>query len=203
MHSFQTILISFCLAASLPLAGQLDRPAAGELPGMPELDRSRIFHTLMAGNLLGQANGEFVGGMSLRYSVHYRFNPYLCAGLGVGAETYAFEAGKSFYPLSAELRGFLAERAVSPYYHLSLGYGFAFAGDDEVLDEVKGGGMALTALGLKFKGQEWLDFAVQLGLQHQWGQTTYLTDNWWGGPGRRTNENHYFQRIHLQLGLFF
>lgn len=155
----------------------------------------------------GRFAGEFSLGFSMRYAAIYPIRHYLGLGLGIGAETFTFEPGHSFYPATLELRGYTSKKPISPYYQLSVGYGMATARSSMFVRQAEGGPSVLTLIGLRFKGAKRLDYTLGLGFQYQTGQneqTIFPGFFVWPPPPPRIEEQDIsFRRLTLQGSLIF
>ena len=139
-------------------------------------------------------------GIGLHHSAGYQFNRLLGLGLGLGIDTYGLSDGQSIYPLFAEARGYLLRKAVTPYYSVSAGYGFAFKNRDANVIEAEGGPLFRGIIGLRLGGE--VRTNVLLGLGYQYQEASF-TRSLFGGGGVWEVQELTFHRIVMRVGLIF
>jgi hypothetical protein len=139
-------------------------------------------------------------GIGLHNSTGYQFNRLLGLGLGLGIDTYGLSDGQSIYPLFAEARGYLLRKAVTPYYSLSAGYGFAFKNRDANVIEAEGGPLLRGIIGLRLGSDERTN--VLLGLGYQYQEASFTRSLSVGGGVWEVQELT-FHRIVMRVGLIF
>ena len=144
--------------------------------------------------------GNPVVGMGVDHSVGYMFNKNVGAGLNLGIINYNAPLSKEvFYSLSAEFRGYVLNRYLSPYYLLRSGYGFTHAG--ETFDEANGGLFLNPAIGLRFTGKKYANFTAEIGLCFQNAYFKHRASDWWGRSV--VEKDIRYQRFNIKFGILF
>lgn len=125
----------------------------------------------------------------------YKFNQWLYAGLGVGADLYATQ---SIVPLFASLRGdFTRQGTILPFYFLDAGYGFNITGQDNTLAQpvtYEGGSLWAAGVGIKVLFNNNTGFLVSVAYRTQ---RTTLT------RPATAPENVTFERVAVRAGFAF
>ncbi|WP_052732481.1 hypothetical protein [Hymenobacter terrenus] len=125
----------------------------------------------------------------------YKFNQWVFAGLGVGADLYATQ---SLVPVFASLRGDFTRRGtLLPFYFLDAGYGFNITGKDNNLSQpvtYEGGSLWAAGVGMKVLFNNNTGFLVSLAYRTQ--RTTLTRDN-------VAPERVVFERIAVRAGFAF
>ncbi|MEQ8702882.1 MAG: hypothetical protein RIC19_03125 [Phaeodactylibacter sp.] len=173
--------------------------------GEQEVFRPHLQHEVQYGNLFGNDGQEVQNGVSLQYIGTYRINPYLAIGAGLGAQTYRFNSGYSYFPFWAVFKGYIpAAGRVRPFGQIALGYGLALNRKEEdlLLVDARGGFNANSAVGIEIPVHEELGLLISLGYQYQAAESTYDIANWWLTDSKEIQQLR-FRRIHLQLGVKF
>lgn len=157
-------------------------------------------HHFILGVLPGSSDEAFKLGTTMQYSLLYNLRPYLMLGASAGVNTYEMQAGKTFYPLMLETKGYWGDVFNwSPYYSAGLGYGFAFRNSWDEIAEAEGGICWRASLGLSRAVGDRLKFVMDAGFQYQRGSLVKefsFSDN-------RFIEEFQLQRISLRAGLVF
>lgn len=63
-------------------------------------------------------------GLSLTQSVGYQFKHWFSAGVGAGIDNYYTNRGNNMFPLFVEVRSYLFQKNVSPFFACRTGYNF-------------------------------------------------------------------------------
>ncbi len=199
------LILAATLLGLLPLEGQAQR---GEVPGGPlkeaVLSANRICHDVRMGSLMGQAEQGFIAGVSMEYVGSYLINPYLGLGLGVGAQTYRYDFGTTYFPVWLDAKGYLGGQGLRPYIQLGAGYGVGLDAEDEFEGasvETDGGLNLRSGFGFIAPIAEAYMLTVGLGYQYQSGESRFQSNPWWGG--QLEVQELQFRRIHLQIGILF
>ncbi len=91
-----------------------------EKPGNPpSVKTESYYHEIKGGVMFAEENLD----VSLQTINGYQFNKYLGAGLGLGINKYE---NYITMPIYLQLKGYLYEKKVSPFYYGDIGYGFAW-----------------------------------------------------------------------------
>lgn len=125
----------------------------------------------------------------------YKFNQWLFAGVGVGADLYATQ---SLLPLFASVRGDFTRRGtLLPFYFLDAGYGFNITGKDNNLAQpvtYEGGSLWAAGAGLKVLFNNNTGFLISLAYRTQ--RTTLTREI-------VAPERVVFERIAVRAGFAF
>lgn len=136
--------------------------------------------------------------LGLTYAVGHRFSRWLSVGGGAGYESFQVGEKRTIIPLFTEVRGFLREAHVSPYYAMRLGYGIALKDDQSDLTKARGGIMINPQMGVRFSGNENLNLFAGFGIHIQ--KAEYIID--WGG-GERVVDRYWYRRAEIKFGMMF
>lgn len=142
-------------------------------------------------------NGKFTPAISIQNVTGFQFNRFIGAGIGFGYDVYDISNGFSVLPVFAEARGYLNQRNISPYYSLSVGYGFAVSNGDNLIRPEKGGVMIHPALGFRFGANKDLNFLADIGFIYQ--KATYY-QNW---EWEQDYFSMAFKRWSFRIGMLF
>lgn len=158
-----------------------------------------LYHATYFNTLSGTLGSDFKMGLGLHHSTGYQFVRQFGLGLGLGIDTYSFDEGQSIYPLFAEARGYLARRAVAPYYSFSAGYGFAFPNREEQITGAEGGLLFRGVIGLRLGADE--DTNVLIGMGYQYQEARLERENFQGAE--LEIRELVYNRIVMRVGLIF
>lgn len=107
-------------------------------------------------------------GASIQHSSGIKLNRLLGIGIGLGMENFKpYDGHAPTFPIFVELRGYLLQKNISPFYSLGLGYGFTgkrrnfviFDGPDE---HWKGGWMAQGHIGYRIGKHAFVQLGIRL-----------------------------------------
>jgi len=113
------------------------------------------------------------GAYSLVHVMGHRFNRLIGVGLGAGLENFEDGEGKRFIPIFAEIRGFLFDKKISPYYNVKLGYGKGLKNEDLRIARASGGIHFSPEIGYRLGGGDAVNFFLGLSMKFQNGSFTY------------------------------
>lgn len=137
------------------------------------------------------SNGVTTSAFSFQTVNGYKFNQYLFAGLGVGADLYAVQ---TFVPVVVSVRGdFTSEGNKIPFYFVEGGYGINATANDVDGIRYKGGNTFAMGLGLKILFNENTGFVIGAGYRFQRSELVEKT--------KTTIED--FNRLTLRIGFSF
>lgn len=141
----------------------------------------------------------WISGIGVHHVVGYQYNRWIGGGIGLGFETFYPGYGEVIVPLYAEARGYLMKKNVTPFYSVSLGYGFAPNIDVSEVNRIGGrGGLLFNPnLGYRFGASDGSNFTLSLGYRLQ--KASFTEENWEGTFKR----NYTYNRVNLKLGLLF
>ncbi|MEN0006469.1 MAG: hypothetical protein AAF798_20115 [Bacteroidota bacterium] len=158
-----------------------------------------IYNVTYFANLNGRNEGGIQVGFGAHHVLGYQFNRLVGVGVGFGVDTYSFGDGETVYPLSIEYRSYLAKKRLSPYVSVSAGYGFAFASEEDGIDEAQGGWMIHPAIGYRLGASKGANVVIDLGYRFQDATFTFVNEF---NDSREVREQLY-KRLTLRLGLLF
>jgi len=163
-----------------------------------KIKKSKGFYGLiMAGSLFEKKLNEWSQedhSLSVNLTVGYQLNSKISLGLGTGFDAY----GTPIIPLFLDLRGDLLNTAVTPYYKLSLGYGFDHPTTEQKSNddiEYNGGVLLHPSVGLKFYTRGNLAWLLDFGYRFQRYDRAF---SWEANPQRWT-----LQRTTFRIGIEF
>jgi len=137
------------------------------------------------------SNGVTTSAFSFQTTNGYKFNQWVYAGLGVGADLYAVQ---TFVPVVLSMRGdFIQKGDKLPFYFVEAGHGFNATSND--VDSVRFGGGATVAagIGLKILFSNNTGFVISAGYRFQRSSVQVL--------GIEKKED--FNRLTLRAGFSF
>ncbi len=132
-------------------------------------------------------------------SMGYQFNRWVGVGGGFGVDGYRPDRGEVVYPLFGEVRGYLTGNRQAPYYSVRLGYGLAFAEEENRILEARGGWYFQPAFGMRWGASAGVNFLTTVGLQFQDAEFTRQD----GAPGEVRIEDRTYKRLLFGLGIVF
>ena len=120
-------------------------------------------------------------GLGLHHTVGHQYSQYFGVGLGIGFQN--MDSGQSIIPITLNLRGYLREHKISPYYNIAAGYAAALKNEDKNIVGAKGGFIFHPALGFRI-GSAANAFNVDFGVQ--WVRSSFTTSGIRGGEIEQT-----------------
>ena len=135
-------------------------------------------------------------------SIGYQIDPRFAIGIGSHITSYN---GNVFVPIFGEIRGeFLANKAITPIYFGSLGWGLK-------LDRLKGfneyeenGTYLAYGLGIKIKSTSSMNFVISIGQQIQkYDHFWFWPGNGWDTADQLTKTEIQYNRIQFKFGIGF
>lgn len=144
---------------------------------------------------------EWTVGLGIHHVVGYQHNRWIGTGLGIGFDGYHLGFGENIIPLYAEARGYFTQKNTSPFYAVSLGYGFATTLSNRNVDMIasKGGIMFNPNIGYRFGASAGANFTMSLGYKYQKASFTERR----GWDESIFKRNYQYNRVNLKLGLLF
>ena len=140
--------------------------------------------------------GDTKIGIGVRYKSLYQVNNIVQIGWGVGLESYSSNMERNFIPISFDFVGDVFKNGRSPFYMISVGYGFALAEDPSFSEDSKGGLMIDISLGYRSKKNTSQPFiAVGYRLQNAF----YAGTDEYGN----TDKDVVYKRWSLSTGILF
>ena len=140
--------------------------------------------------------GDTKIGIGLRYKSLYQINNFVQVGGGVGVESYSSNLERNFIPLSFDIVGDVFENGGSPFYMISVGYGFSIGEDSSFSDDPRGGLMIDISIGYRSKKNNSQPF-ITVGYR--------LQNAFYGGKDEYGNldKEVLFKRWSLSTGILF
>ncbi len=149
---------------------------------------------------LGTSFGNSKPGLSLNLVNGYMFNSYLGAGIGIGYE--ALEDISTF-PVYAELKGYIMQRWLSPFYFFRPGYGFLNTAYTSYGNTKEVGGIYWQAgVGYQFNFSE-SAIAISICSMGQDAKVTYKYPDWWSQDETVVTEKRMKRRTALRIEFTF
>jgi hypothetical protein len=137
------------------------------------------------------SNGVTTSAFSFQTVNGYKFNQYLFAGIGIGADLYAVQ---TFVPIILSLRGdFTRKGNKIPFYFVEGGYSINATSNDVDGIKYQGGNTFAAGLGLKILFNENTGFVIGAGYRFQRSELVEKT--------KTTIED--FDRLTLRIGFSF
>ncbi len=161
--------------------------------------KEKGMYYFFAGNINGGSSAfqnEGTAGLGIQAAAGYQLNRWLGAGLGIGMDYYYPGSGERFMPVFAEVRGYLRQKNVAPYYSVQTGYGFTFVDEDRAMEDSQGGIYLYPALGLRCGASDNANFTIDIGYKYQKG--TFAFRQWDLVEHKMT-----YRRIALRVGVLF
>jgi len=167
-----------------------------------------VYGTLHIGSnwMNSETTDGVLGGISITSSHGFHFNRFLSIGGGAGIDIINgpnFNAF-TFIPVFAEIRGYpFTDKPTSPYYVMSIGYGFGWDLFDSFASngEYSGGLNIEPRIGLRFASHKSGQFYVELGYKYQATEANYRRTSFEGSTFVR--QEIQFFRPTLNFGWIF
>jgi hypothetical protein len=179
--------------------GFLNEDIDKRIDSAPGLQINSFYHELRGGLLFGDENVD----VSIHSLNGYQFNKYLGTGLGVGVNKFG---NYVTLPIYATIKGYLMDRAVSPFYFGDIGYGFAWDTnknkDFYIVEDVQGGLYWQLGVGYQFNFYK-SALVLSLGYVNQQSSADYTTFGWWGVGDIEVSEKRLLRRMSFSVGILF
>jgi len=127
-----------------------------------------------------------------------RINRWLETGMGLGYERYSVQEAYRVVPLFIQVRGYVLQKGISPFYQMSVGYGWSLKREIDGLIEGGGGYLLHPSVGVRFGGGAGLNAYLDLGYRFQ--QADYTRQEPWDAT---TRLRYVFKRFTFRLGIVF
>ena len=180
-------------------SGAIDDDFNTKIRVEPTLKIKSFYHELRGSLLFGEENTS----VGLQTINGYQFNKYLGTGLGIGLNKYG---NYVTLPIYAQVKGYLLNRKVSPYYFGDIGYGFAWksADSDAYFDVMKVTGGLYWQLGLGYQvnfSNSAMTFSLGYINQDSKAEYTYLRP--WTIDDVEVSESRVLRRVAFSVGFLF
>lgn len=164
------------------------------------LSVGRFYHQLQTGLLLGNKDAD----LALHAVNGYMFNQYLGTGAGIGLDRYS---EYTVMPLYVQVKGFLRDHRVAPFYYANAGYGFAWHDSPEGAD-VQGGLYWEAGMGYQVQFRPF-SLTCTLGYRNASARRDFDSPEYdvWSSryypSGMDISEKTFFRRFYIGVGLLF
>jgi hypothetical protein len=180
-------------------SGNIDDDFADKIGSKPTLKTKSFYHQLEGTLLFGQENTS----VGLQTINGYQFTKYIGTGLGVGLNKYG---NYVTLPVYAQIKGYLLEQKVSPFYFGDIGYGFAWksANADDYFDVMNVTGGLYWQLGLGYQINFYkssMTFSFGYINQDSRSEYTYLRP--WDIGDVEVTERRILRRVAFSVGFLF
>lgn len=171
------------------------------LSNPPTLQTETFYHELRGGLLFG----EEIVNVTLQTINGYQFNKYLGTGLGLGVSKYG---NITTMPLYAQVKGYLFDTKVSPFYYGDIGYGFAWNTNNNEdlieLENVQGGLYWQLGLGYQINFYN-SSMTFAFGYSSQDSKVEYIYYRPWDSSINDFNvsERRILRRLTFSIGFLF
>lgn len=148
-------------------------------------------------------NAEVPSGLFAGVSAGYMINRLLGLGLYVARDNYGIRSGEVLYPIALEVKGYLKDKSLTPYYTIQVGYSIPIEKAEFIVD-IEGGRYIRTIAGIRIGARDDMNFQIGLGYRHQKAFFEKKVINWWGwDPERTSSFDLQFNRFELNVGVLF
>lgn len=169
------------------------------LQNPPKLKVDSYFHEVRGSLLFGEENV----GVGLNSINGYQFSKLLGTGLGIGINKYGNYLAM---PIYAQVRGYMYDKKVSPFYFGDIGYGHAWNTNknEDVfqLDNVRGGLYWQVGLGYQINFYN-SSLTFTLGYVSQDSTADYVYYRPWDIDDVEVSEKRTLRRIQFSFGFLF
>ncbi len=148
---------------------------------------------------IGELSNISNNGLGLDFSFGYRYSELFSIGVGLGVHTYNYGFGEFFFPLYIDMMSFLKKNVVSPFIKLQIGYSALNTTAENVIDS-NGGILINPAFGVRFTGNESVNYSFDLNYIYQKANFAFRRTNWNQAISYR---DIIFRRFSLRFGVLF
>ena len=170
-----------------------------KLSNPPSLKTESFYHEIRGGLLFGEENID----VSLQTINGYQFNKYLGTGLGLGINKFG---NYTTLPLYAQVKGYIFDKKVSPFYFGDIGYGFAWNTNKNEdlfeLENVQGGLYWQLGLGYQINFYN-SSIIFTLGYINQDSKADYIYYRPWDMDDVEISERRLLRRVAFSVGFLF
>ncbi len=157
-----------------------------------------MYYIFTFGGNLSRNETEFGIGADAIFSVGKQQSLKLGYGFSTGVDNLSVLGTAVIYPVLLEVRGYLKEKVVSPYYVLQAGYGFSKKSEKLGVLETRGGFTVRPAIGLRIGGRQRGNILLEVGYifqPHYVKQTINISDI--------QEYTRVFNRLKIAIGIQF
>lgn len=179
--------------------GRINDKFKKRLENPPSLKVNSFYNEIRGGLMFGED--------ALNVALHsingYQFSKYLGTAVGIGVNKYG---NYVTMPLYAQIKGYLSEKKVSPFYFGDIGYGFAWKTskneDQFELDNLKGGLYWQLGLGYQINFYN-SSMTFSLGYVSQDSKAEYVYYRPWDIDDVEISERRLLRRVVFSVGFLF
>lgn len=163
-----------------------------------------VYHSIALGLLFGEDETNYF----ISVESGFRVNNHFAVGLGLNYDNYDII---STVPFFVEVKGYLHDKKVAPYYFVGAGYGVSWLNEsmDDFLisnEKIRGGLFGHTGLGYQVKGKG-LSYAFKIGYKLQKTRISYQynTEPWRSSSPMLSDvqEKRMFRRLFFSVSVIF
>jgi len=177
----------------------VDQELKDKLSAQPSIKIETFYHEIRGSLLFGEENID-VGLHSIN---GYQFNQYLGTGLGLGVNKFGNYLAM---PIYANVKGYIYDRKVSPFYFGDIGYGYAWNTNKNEnvfeVENVKGGLYWQLGLGYQFNFYS-SSLILSMGYVNQHSKADYVYYRPWDLDDVEISESRVLRRFNLSIGFLF
>ncbi len=163
-----------------------------------EYQPGEMYYIFTFGGNISKNAQEFGIGADAVFSIGKQKTLSFGYGLSTGVDNLSVLGTAVVYPILAEVRGYLKEQAIAPYYLLQAGYGFSRKSEKLGVVETKGGFTVRPSVGLRIGGRKRGNILLEIGYifqPHYVKQTVNVSDI--------EEYDRVFNRVKIAIGLQF
>ncbi len=179
--------------------GKVEKDFEDKIGTHPSLKIESFYHEFRGGLLFGEENTSGC----VQTLNGYQFNRYLGTGLGIGLNKYGNYLAM---PIYAQIKGYLYDKKVSPFYFGDIGYGLAWKAKntDDIFDIVKVNGGLYWQLGIGYQINFYNSaMTFSFGYVNQDSKAEYIYYRPWGIDDVKVTEDRMLRRILVSVGFIF
>jgi len=180
-------------------SGKIEKDFEDKIGTVPTIKTESFYHEIRGELLFGEENTS--GGMQTING--YQFNRYLGTGLGLGLNKFG---NYLTMPIYAQVKGYLYDKKVSPFYFGDIGYGFAWKtkNADDYFDVSNVNGGLYWQLGLGYQINFYnsaMTFSFGYINQDSTAEYTYFRP--WDISDVEVTEDRVLRRFAVSVGFIF
>lgn len=205
------VILAYSFSANITYAQKYEHPLSKMEPKFVYMTSVAI---LTGVGELKFDNRKLPNNKNFIFDVHqllaYQFNPYVLAGLGVGADIWKKTA---FIPIFAHVGVNFLDKPFSPHWYMNVGYGFKWYISSEpervtkVIHAATTGLQAESGLGVRIKMNERLEFLIlaHYKLQHSdiKFSTKEITEMHYPKIATNSSQKLFYHFVGLKVGVLY
>lgn len=196
-----SLLISYDRISNIKFKGYgtINNKFKKRLENPPAL-KTKSFYNEVRGGLMF---GEEALNVTVQSINGYQFSKYLGTAIGIGVNKYGNYVTMPFY---TQIKGYLSDKKVSPFYFGDIGYGFAWKTskneDQFELDNLQGGLYWQLGLGYQINFYN-SSMTFSLGYVSQDSKAEYVYYRPWDIDDVEISERRLLRRVVFSVGFLF